>query len=203
MEQNFVILAGVLIIIGLIVSLQPSFLHISEILLIPIVLYLLLIPTKIIKDMEFFAIICIGTIAIHLVINIILRKYGNGDNIENFSIKLDSFKNSDKTKNIKFSNRLKLQKKEKNNGKNGKNDNGKNGKNKNRKEKNGGNSEKFSNSPKNANIYTVGNIKSDSVDYYNSFSNSIMNKKSKSTGESIGKFGFLKDKFLEIFQGDD
>jgi hypothetical protein len=55
--------------------------------------------------MEFFAIICIGTIAIHLVINIILRKYGNGDNIENFSIKLDSFKNSDKTKNIKFLNK--------------------------------------------------------------------------------------------------
>lgn len=201
MEQNFVILSGVLIIIGLIVSLQPSLLHISEILLIPIVLYLLLIPTKIIKDMEFFVIICIGTIAIHLVINIILRKYGNGDNIENFSIKLDSFKNSDKTKNIKFSNRLKLQKKEKNNGKNGKDGKEKNGKN--GKEKNGKNSEKFSNSPKNANIYTVGNIKSDSVDYYNSFSNSIMNKKSKSTGESIGKFGFLKDKFLEIFQGDD
>ena len=194
MEQNFVILAGVLIIIGLIVSLQPSLLHISEILLIPIVLYLLLVPTKIIKDMEFFAIICIGTIAIHLVIHIILRKYVNDDNIENFSIKLDSFKNSDKTKNMKFSNRLKLQKKGKNNGKNGKNGKDKNGKK---------DSEKFSNSPKNANIYTVGNIKSDSVDYYNSFSNSIMNKKSKSTGESIGKFGFLKDKFLEIFQGDD
>lgn len=194
MEQNFIILAGVLIIIGLIVSIQPNLLHISEILLIPVVLYLLLVSTKIIKDMEFFVIICIGTIAIHLVINIILRKYVNDDNIENFSIKLDSFKNSDKTKNIKFSNRLKLQKKGKNNGKNGKN--GKNGNGKK-------DSEKFSNSPKNASIYTVGNIKSDSVDYYNSFSNSIMNKKSKSTGESIGKFGFLKDKFFEIFQGDD
>ena len=208
--SNLIILVVLLILIVLLVlNLHVKYTHIIEIAFIPLILYIILIRTKTVTNIETFIIICIGTIVLHLALHILLKHYGiigyheDGDRdrddnedaeiTEEFSNKLDEFKNSDNAKKLKYGNRQKLHKKRKDkNSKKNKNKNNKN-KNKNKKGK-----EKFENSGNNE-IVTIDGIKSDAVDYYNSFNQGIMKKKSKNTGESVDKFYFLKDKLFEIF----
>lgn len=177
-------------------KLNVKYTHVIEIALIPIILYILLIRTNIITSSETFIIICIGTIAAHLVLHIILKYYGIvgfhtdesiSSNIEiqieeGFSDKLTEFKKTDNAKHLKYDNRKKLHKK--------------------RKSKKNKKGKKTSESFSSDNIVTVGNVKEDAVNYYNSFNEGIMKKKSKSTGESIDKFYFLKDKLFEIFDAE-
>jgi hypothetical protein len=185
--SNLIILVVLLIcIILLVLKLHVKYTHIIEIAVIPLILYIILMRTKTVTNMETFIIICIGTIVLHLALHIILKHYGiigyhdvdDVDDVmrEDFSNKLDEFKNSDNAKKLKYVNRHKLNKKRKNK--------------KSKKSK-----EKFENSE----IVTIDGIKSDAVDYYNSFNQGIMKKKSKNTGESVDKLYFLKDKLFEIF----
>lgn len=202
--SNLIILVVLVILIVLLVlNLHVKYTHIIEIAFIPLILYIILIRTKTVTNIETFIIICIGTIVLHLTLHILLKHYGiigyhedgDGDRdgnedaeiTEEFSNKLDEFKNSDNAKKLKYGNRQKLHKKRKDK-------NSKKSK-KNKKDKKG--KEKFENSGNNE-IVTIDGIKSDAVDYYNSFNQGIMKKKSKNTGESVDKFYFLKDKLFEI-----
>lgn len=198
--SNLIILVVLLILIVILVlKLNVKYTHIIEIAFIPLILYIILMRTKTVTNMETFIIICIGTIVLHLALHIILKYYGiigyHGDVDDNekiteeFANKLDEFKNSDNAKKLKHVNRQKLHKKRKDK---------KNQKDKKDKKSNKGNKEKFENSG-NIEIVSIDGIKSDAADYYNSFNQGIMKKKSKNTGESVDKFYFLKDKLFEIF----
>ena len=75
--SNLIILVLLLLFIVLLVmKLNVKYTHIIEIVLIPIILYILLVRSNIVTNSETFIIICIGTIAAHLVFHIILKYYG-------------------------------------------------------------------------------------------------------------------------------
>lgn len=180
--MQMAIISAILLAAGTIILLNSKLSALVELIVIPVILYIFLMGTNLIKSWETFTIICAVTIAVHLVIQLLISN-DTSSKTENFSIKLDDFKNSGDSKYFGSKNHHSLTKKKKLKAK---------------KKLNRG-KEKFNNTANStSNLYSYESIKGTATDYYDSFNHGVMKKKSNSTRDSINKWGFLKDKFFEI-----